>query len=84
MDVGNIIAIVLMLVSAAVAYRTFGENKVATELRLSVVERTTRDITETLKGINDNSIRLANRLDNAEKFGTENRERIRSLETPHK
>ena len=86
-DIGHIITVVLTLGALAVAWRGIGENKVATDARITAVElkasqslTSIEAITKTLTTIDQNQIRLAERLDYQEKRFDEDHNRIRDLE----
>jgi len=86
-DIGHIITVILTLGALAVAWRGIGENKVATDARITAVELKATEsltsigaITKTLSVIDLNQMRLAVRLDNQEKRFEEDHTRIRELE----
>jgi hypothetical protein len=87
LDIGHIITFLMMLGALAVAWRGVGENKVATDARITAVElkasqslTSIEAITKTLSVIDQNQVRLAIRLDNQEKRFDEDHVRIRDLE----
>jgi hypothetical protein len=84
LDIGHIITFLMMLGALAVAWRGVGENKVATDARITAVElkasQSIEAITKTLQVIDQNQVRLAIRLDSQEKRFDEDHTRIRELE----
>jgi hypothetical protein len=82
-----IIVFIVGLYSTVVA---IGVSKAEMYIRMGMVEKNNaaqdaylERVSESIRITTENANKLANRLDSAEKFGTENRERIRSLETTH-
>lgn len=91
LDIGHIITFLMMLGALAVAWRGVGENKVATDARITAVElkadqslSSIESIAKTLSVIDQNQIRLATRLDSQEKRFDEDHTRIRELEREKK
>lgn len=87
LDIGHVITFIMMLGALAVAWRGVGENKVATDARITAVElkasqslTSIEAITKTLTVIDQNQVRLAIRLDNQEKRFEEDHVRLRDVE----
>lgn len=87
LDIGHVITFLLLLGSLAVAWRGVGERAVATDARIAAVEKESRSnqasiekVTETLRVIGENQVRLAEKLDQQEKRFSDDHQRIRDLE----